>query len=119
MPKKSKLNQNFNLINEIKNELFNILEIDKDNNIFYLSDLDENIDIQNKIINLGKDCERFFAVSTLTYFKNKKNNKLNSRSYLTLLKNIFKICNIQYINKQTSYIENNKIKYVMKYIVLF
>jgi len=118
MPNKSKLQQNNKLIPIIKNKILDILNITNNKNYFYLPDIDENIDIQNKIIELGDECSQYFSISNWTYFRNKKNNKLNSRSYLTLLKNILKFCNIKYINKQTSKIENNKIVYLMKYYII-
>ena len=48
----------------------------------------------------------------------KKKENINDRSYLTLIKNIFDFCDIKYINKQTSFMENGKVRYVMKYTLL-
>jgi len=117
MAKTSLLMMNNN-IDLLKYQLLNILNINETNNSFNLHEIDTNKEIQNKILDLETFCKNSFSVSTWTYFKNKKNNKLNDRSYLTLIRNILNICNIKYVNKQTSTIIDNKVIYYTKYILV-
>lgn len=119
MPNKSKYLKNNFIISDIKIRILKILNLNKNKNYFYLNDLDNNINLQNKIIKLGEECKLFFSISHWSYFRNKKNNKLHNRSYLSLLKNILKLCDITYINKQTSYKINDIVIYVTKYYVNF
>jgi hypothetical protein len=118
MPRKSKLELNINKKDEIKNQILLLLNLNDDNKFFFLHKLDENKELQNKITELGAACEKYFATGSWTYFRNKKKESINDRSYLTLIKNIFDFCDIKYINKQTSFMENGKVRYVMKYTLL-
>jgi hypothetical protein len=118
MPRKSKLELNFNKKDEIKTKILTILDLNDANKVFFLHNLDANKDLQNKVIELGTECEKYFSIGSWTYFRNKKKDILNDRSYLTLIKNIFDFCDIKYINKQTSFMDNGTVKYVMKYTLL-
>ena len=103
---------------EIKNKLLDLLNINNDNKSFILYDIDKNIDLQNKILSLENDCEKYFAASTWTYFRNKREGNKNDRPYLLLIKNILSSCNIEIVNKQSYVKENNeRIKTVKYYFV--
>ena len=118
MPKKSKLELNFAKRDEIKNKLLELLGINDNNKIFYLYKLDADKELQGKILELQSDCEKYFATGGWTFFRNKKHEKLNDRSYLTFIRNVLNFCDVKYINKQTSMIDNGQVKYIMKYIII-
>ena len=61
MPRKSKLELNINKKDEIKNQILVLLNLNDDNNFFFLHKLDENKELQNKITELGTECEKYFA----------------------------------------------------------
>jgi len=118
MPRKSKLEINFNKKDEIKNKLLSLLAITDDNKVFYLYIIDDNEELRNKILELDKECSEYFPVGAWTYFRNKKNEKITDRPYLTLIRNIFNLCDVKYINKQTSTIIDGKTVYYMKYTII-
>ena len=53
---------------EICNELINIIELDTEG-CFLLSNLDTDIEKQNKILALKDEIQKYFAVSSITAFK--------------------------------------------------
>lgn len=118
MTRKTKLEINFDKKDELRGNILKILNIDNNNRSFNLFDLDNDIEIQKKIFELEKECEKYFAVKNWTYFRNKNRGKIDVRSYLTLLRNILNFCNIQFINKQTSMMINGHVVYYMKYTIL-
>ena len=117
MSRRKKIKENKNMIQKIRELVLDILGINKDNNVLFLNKLDNNKKLQDDLIKLGEYLKEYFATSTWTYFKNLKNNKANKRSYLTLLRNILDFLEIQYISKQTSYLENKETKYVTIYVI--
>jgi len=103
---------------EIKNKILDILNINENNKSIILYDMDKNMELQNAILSLEKDCEKYFACSNWTYFVYKRLEKESERKYLILLKNILSACKIEYVNK-SHYIKINdeRIKTV-KYIFI-
>ena len=82
-----KLNEKF--INEreiICNKIVSILNLDDDGCIL-LSDLDIDIDKQNKILELKEEIKKYFAVSTISSFKP---NFQCKRPYLNLIRSILR-----------------------------
>jgi hypothetical protein len=72
--------------NEILNKIFNILDINQNNNKFMLDSLESNIEKQNKIFELESDIKKVFICSHWSCF-NKKNAK---RRYLSIIKYVLK-----------------------------
>jgi hypothetical protein len=100
----------------LKDKIFSILNINENNRTFSLNNLDNNLDLQKAIIDINYNLH--LDVRKWVYFKNTKMQKHMIRPYLTLIKDIFKACNVQYINKQTSTIKNAETVYYMKYTIL-
>ena len=71
--------------NDVLMRLFNILNVEPDNNAFFNLD-DMNDDIQNEILELADDVKRYFIYSNWPYFKKGIENK----TYLSLMKSILK-----------------------------
>jgi hypothetical protein len=90
MPKKVELynEERQNIINK----LFEILEINNNNNFFSLQKLDEDIEKQKQILDLEPDIKKFFKCSRWTCI-NKKNVQ---RKWLSIIKYLFKDMNIKY-----------------------
>ncbi len=90
MPKKVELynEERQNIINK----LFEILEINNNNNFFSLQKLDEDIEKQKQILDLEPDIKKFFNCSRWTCI-NKKNVQ---RKWLSIIKYLFKDMNILY-----------------------
>lgn len=119
MPKNSKDNLFKIQQLEVKNKLLNILKITKEKNYFTLYELDNNIETQNLILSLEGDCEKYFACGEWTYFRNKKEGKLNERPALVLSKNILKSMKTELINTKISYTINDSKKInTSKYVVI-
>lgn len=53
---------------EICNKLMTILNLNEEKT-FLLSDLDEDIEKQNKILGMKEEIQKYFAVSTISSFK--------------------------------------------------
>lgn len=75
------------------NKLLEILGIDKTNNMLSLKKLDDDVDKQNRIMELETDIKKYFLCSRWTYFSNKKREF--KRVYLSLIKAIMKDMNIK------------------------
>ena len=118
MPRKSKIEINGDKRDEMKMKLLEILEITEDKSYFTLNEIDSNEEMKKRILELEKDCQKYFTTGSWTYFINKKKGKINDRSYLTFLRNIMNECNIGYINKQTSTIKDGKVIYMTKYMII-
>lgn len=71
---------------EICNKIINILNLDDDGCIL-LSELDLNVDKQNKIIELKEEIKKYFAVSTISSFKPNFECK---RPYLNIIRSILR-----------------------------
>ena len=78
-----KLSEKFvNEREEVCNKIISILNLD-DNGCILLSELDLDINKQNKIIELKEEIQKYFAVSTISSFKP---NFQCKRPYLNLVK---------------------------------
>jgi len=117
MPRKNLITLNNNQIHVLKEKILFLLNINDTNNTFNLLNTDTNITLQQKIYELADFCQLYFPISNWTYFRNKRENKLNTRSYLTLIRNIFNFCEVNYNIKQTSTIINGNLIYYTKYII--
>jgi len=71
---------------QICNELINVIGLDSDG-CFLLSNLDLDIDKQNKILEMKDKIKEFFAVSTISSFKP---NFTCKRPYLNILRSILR-----------------------------
>lgn len=66
---RTKLSDKFqNEREQICEKLISIIELD-DNNSFLLSELDDNVDKQNKILEMKSEIQQYFACSTISAFK--------------------------------------------------
>jgi hypothetical protein len=71
---------------EICNKIISILNLDN-NGCILLSELDLDIDKQNKIIELKEEIQKYFAVSTISSFKP---NFQCKRPYLNIIRSILR-----------------------------
>lgn len=76
----------------VLDNLLNILNVTKDNNIFYIDDLEKNNIQQQQILDLEEDVKKFFSCSTWTYFVRSDIDK----KYISLTKSILKNMEISY-----------------------
>ena len=118
MVKKSKLENNYEKRDELKIMILKLLKINDNNRSFSLFEIDSDEDLQKQIFELENFCEKYFSVKSWSHFRNKQNGRLNNRTYLTFIRNIFNFCNIEYYNKQTSMLINNNVVYYVKYTIL-
>ena len=81
---------------EILNKILKILEITDVNKMISLKKLDEDIDKQNKILELVPDIKKYFICSKWNFFINKKRE--SNRNHVSLLKSIMKDMNINMIS---------------------
>jgi hypothetical protein len=72
--------------NNIITKLNEILGITNTNNIFYLSDIDNDVNKQNQIIDLENDSKLYLNSCCWSYFT----KDLKTRKYLSLLRSIYK-----------------------------
>ena len=80
---------------EICNKIITILDL-KEDKCFLLCELDDNIEKQNKILELKEEIQKYFACSTLSSFKPNFECK---RPYLNIIRSI--------LRKQNYNIENS------------
>jgi len=80
----------------ILNKLFIILNIDDNNNTFFLSDLDKDIEKQNLILELESDIKKYFICNKWPCFYH-VNIK---RKVLSIIKNLIKNKNYHIISKR-------------------
>ena len=80
---------------EICNKIITILDL-KEDNTFLLCELDEDIEKQNKILDLKEEIQKYFACSTISSFKPNFECK---RPYLNIIRSI--------LRKQNYNIENS------------
>jgi hypothetical protein len=90
----------------ILNKLYEILEITDINKQFSLKELDNNIEKQQKILQLEEEIKKYFVCSRWCYFSQKCTGL--KRNYLSLIKSIFKALNIKMLTTiqkgETNYI---------------
>ena len=84
---RTKLSDKFqNEREQICEKLISIIDLD-DNNSFLLSELDDNVDKQNKILEMKSEIQQYFACSTISSFKSNFECK---RPYLNILRSILR-----------------------------
>jgi hypothetical protein len=71
---------------ELCKQIVNIINLDE-TGCFLLSEIDENVDKQNRIIELKDKIKQFFAVSTISSFKP---NFACKRPYLNIIRSILR-----------------------------
>ena len=82
-----KLSEKFvNEREEVCNKIISIINLD-DNGCILLSELDLDINKQNKIIELKEEIQKYFAVSTISSFKP---NFQCKRPYLNIIRSILR-----------------------------
>jgi hypothetical protein len=97
---------------KICDEIINILELDFDG-CFLLSEIDVNIDKQNKILELKDKIKKYFAVSTISSFKP---NFKCKRPYLNIIRSILRQQNYIFEGKDFEFkIDENIFKRTIKY----
>jgi hypothetical protein len=100
----------------ILNKIFDILNITNNNKIFYTHLLDENEDMQNKILALDNDIETYFRVTLWAAYKQSSRYTIERR-YLALIKSIFKDMNVKYESASIRKKYNNKTIYTTMYTI--
>jgi len=97
---------------QLCNKIINILNLDIDN-CFILSNMDEDINKQNEILNLKDSIKKFFAVSTISSFKPNFECK---RPYLNIVRSILRQQGYIFEGKDFEFkIEENIYKRTIKY----
>ena len=112
MPKQVDKYDNERLI--ILNKMFEILGINKDNNSFYLSDIDTNITMHTNIDTLVPDIKKYFICGRWNCF-----NSINvKRVHLSIIKNTLKAMDYTIISKRKQHNKNDiVIKDTIYYII--
>ena len=98
---------------EICNKIITILELTEDNT-FLLCELDENIEKQNKLLELKEEIQKYFACSTISSFKPNFECK---RPYLNIIRSILRKQNYTFIGNDYTIKINNIPKKTIKYII--
>jgi hypothetical protein len=97
---------------EICNKLITILNLNEEKT-FLLSELDEDIEKQNKILNMKEEIQKYFAVSTISSFKPNFECK---RPYLNIIRSILRMQNYEFDSNDIMIkIDNNIFKRTIKY----
>jgi len=78
---------------EICNKIITILKLKEDNS-FLLCELDEDVEKQNKILDLKEEIKKYFACSTISSFKPNFECK---RPYLNIIRSILRKQNYTFI----------------------
>ena len=98
---------------EIYNKIITILEL-KEDNTFLLYELDDNIEKQNKILELKEEIQKYFACSTISSFKPNFECK---RPYLNIIRSILRKQNYNFIGNDYTIKINNIPKKTIKYVI--
>ena len=98
---------------DVCNKIINILNLTEDNT-FLLCDLDNDIEKQNKILELKEEIKKYFACSTISSFKPNFECK---RPYLNIIRSILKKQNYTFIGNDYTIKINNIPKKTIKYIL--
>jgi len=90
---RTKLSEKYKLEREeICKKLIIILNL-TENKTFLLSDLDNDIEKQNKILDMKNEIQQYFAVSTISSFKP---NFVCKRPYLNIIRSILRMQNYEF-----------------------
>ncbi len=98
---------------EICNKIITILDL-KEDNTFLLCELDEDIEKQNKIMDLKEEIQKYFACSTISSFKPNFDCK---RPYLNIIRSILRKQNYNFIGNDYTIKINNIPKKTIKYVI--
>jgi hypothetical protein len=98
---------------DICNKIISILEL-KEDNFFLLCELDEDIEKQNKILELKEEIKKYFACSTISSFKPNFECK---RPYLNIIRSILRKQNYTFIGNDYTIKINNIPTKTIKYII--
>jgi len=98
---------------EICNKIISILGL-KEDNTFLLCELDEDIEKQNKIMDLKEEIQKYFACSTISSFKPNFECK---RPYLNIIRSILRKQNYNFVGNDYTIKINNIQKKTIKYII--
>jgi hypothetical protein len=98
---------------DVCNKIINILNLNEDSS-FLLCDLDNDIEKQNKILELKPEIQKYFACSTISSFKPNFECK---RPYLNIVRSILKKQNYTFIGNDYTIKINNIPKKTIKYIL--
>jgi hypothetical protein len=98
---------------EICNKIITILELKEDNTIL-LCDLDEDVEKQNKILDLKEEIQKYFACSTISSFKPNFECK---RPYLNIIRGILRKQNYTFIGNDFTIKIDNIPKKTIKYMI--
>lgn len=74
---------------KLLDKLLTILDVSEENDIFYIDELEKNIEKQKQILEMENDVKLYFKCSSWAYF-----TRDYSRTYLSLIKSILKYMNI-------------------------
>ena len=109
-----KLSEKFqNEREDICNKIITILKL-KEDNTFLLYELDDNIEKQNKILELKEEIQKYFACSTISSFKPNFECK---RPYLNIIRSILRKQNYTFIGNDYTIKINNIPKKTIKYVI--
>lgn len=89
---------------EILNKLNDILGITSENKKFFMWDVDNNKEIQKKIMDLKDDVSKYFCAKQSSIYTNDN----PERDYFILLRMIYKEMNIKLIHADTKILRNDK-----------
>ena len=98
---------------EICNKIITILEL-KEDNTFLLYELDDDIEKQNKILELKEEIQKYFACSTISSFKQNFECK---RPYFNIIRSILRKQNYNFIGNDYTIKINNIPKKTIKYVI--
>lgn len=98
---------------EICNKIISVLELKEDKS-FLLCELDDDIEKQNKILELKEEIQKCFACSTISSFKPNFECK---RPYLNIIRSILRKQNYNFIGNDYTIKINNIPKKTIKYII--
>ncbi len=97
---------------DICNKILNILELN--NGTFLLYDLDNDIEKQNKLLDMKEEIQKYFACSTISSFKPNFDCK---RPYLNIVRSILRQQNFTFIGNDFTIKIENVPKKTIKYVI--
>jgi len=98
---------------DICKRIIKILDLDE-NHSFLLSELDDNLEKQNAILNMKEEIQKCFAVSQLGCFKPGYESK---RPYLSIVRGILRKEGYTFISSDINIKVNNVFKRTQRYII--
>ncbi len=112
MPKS--IDQYSNERKDILQKMLVILDLSENNKMISLQTLDNDLEKQQKIMDLIPDIKKYFVCSRWTYFCNK--NQEIKRNYLSIIKAVARDMNVKITSSTIVKKENNKNKRETHYI---